>query len=65
MSVESILLYTIFAGILSIVYGYFTGKNILNLSAGNSKMQIKHMLKSIYMMFCLFYKIKFIYKNDL
>ena len=27
------------AGLLSIVYGYFTGKNILNSSAGNSKMQ--------------------------
>ena len=38
-NVESILLYTISAGLLSIVYGYFTGKNILNSSAGNSKMQ--------------------------
>ena len=38
-SVDSILLYTIAAGFLSIVYGYFTGKNILNSSAGNSKMQ--------------------------
>ncbi len=38
-TVETILLYTIAAGFLSIVYGYFTGKNILNLSAGNSKMQ--------------------------
>ena len=37
--IESILLYTIAAGFLSIVYGYFTGKNILNSSAGNSKMQ--------------------------
>jgi len=37
--VETILLYTIAAGFLSIVYGYFTGKNILNSSAGNSKMQ--------------------------
>ena len=36
---ETILLYTIFAGILSIVYGFFTGKNILNSSSGNSKMQ--------------------------
>ena len=34
-TVESILLYTILAGLLSIVYGYFTGKNILNSSAGN------------------------------
>ena len=38
-SVETILLYTIAAGFLSIVYGYFTGKNILNSSSGNSKMQ--------------------------
>ena len=38
-TVEIILLYTIAAGFLSIVYGYFTGKNILNSSAGNSKMQ--------------------------
>ena len=39
LSVETILLYTILAGILSIVYGYFTGKHILSSSAGNSKMQ--------------------------
>ena len=38
-TIETILLYTIAAGLLSIVYGYFTGKNILNSSAGNSKMQ--------------------------
>ncbi len=38
-SIETILLYTIGAGLLSIVYGYLTGKNILNSSAGNSKMQ--------------------------
>ena len=38
-SVETILHYTIAAGFLSIVYGYFTGKNILNLSEGNVKMQ--------------------------
>ena len=38
-SAENILLYTIVAGLLSIVYGYFTGKNILSSSAGNSKMQ--------------------------
>ena len=37
--VETILLYTIAAGFLSIVYGFFTGKNILNSSAGNAKMQ--------------------------
>ncbi len=36
---DTILLYTIAAGLLSIVYGYFTGKNILSTSAGNSKMQ--------------------------
>ena len=36
---ETILVYTIIAGLLSIVYGYLTGKNILNSSAGNSKMQ--------------------------
>ena len=33
-------------------------------TAGNSKMQIKHMLKSIYMMFSLFYKTEFIYKKN-
>ena len=38
-SVETILFYTIAAGLLSIAYGYFTGKNILNSSAGNAKMQ--------------------------
>ena len=38
-SIETVLLYTIAAGFLSIVYGYFTGKNILNSSAGNAKMQ--------------------------
>ena len=32
-SVETILLYTIAAGFLSIVYGYFTGKNILNANS--------------------------------
>ena len=37
--IETILLYTIAAGSLSIVYGYFTGRNILNSSAGNAKMQ--------------------------
>ena len=39
LSVETILIYTILAGILSIVYGYFTGKHILSASAGNLKMQ--------------------------
>ena len=38
-SVETILLYTIFAGLLSIVYGFVTGSNILKSSSGNSKMQ--------------------------
>ena len=38
-SVETILLYTIAAGFLSIVYGFFTGKSILSLSPGNVKMQ--------------------------
>ena len=36
---ETILIYTIIAGLLSIIYGFFTGKNILNSSSGNSKMQ--------------------------
>ena len=39
LSVETILIYTISAGILSVVYGYFTGKHILSSSPGNSKMQ--------------------------
>ena len=39
LPVETILIYTILAGILSLVYGYFTGKHILSSSAGNSKMQ--------------------------
>ena len=38
-NIETILLCTIGAGLLSIIYGYLTGKNILNSSAGNSKMQ--------------------------
>ena len=38
-TIETILLCTIGAGLLSIVYGYLTGKDILNSSAGNSKMQ--------------------------
>ena len=37
--IETILLFTIAAGSLSIVYGFFTGMNILNSSAGNAKMQ--------------------------
>jgi len=38
-SASNILQLIILAGLLSIVYGFFTGKNILNSSAGNSKMQ--------------------------
>ena len=38
-SVETILHYTIAAGFLSIIYGFFTGRNILSLSAGSPKMQ--------------------------
>ncbi len=37
-STETILLYIIAAGILSIIYGFFTGRNILNSSSGNAKM---------------------------
>ena len=38
-SVSNILQLIILSGLLAIVYGYFTGKNILNSSAGNNKMQ--------------------------
>ena len=38
-SVSFILQLIILSGLLSIVYGFFTGKNILNSSPGNSKMQ--------------------------
>ncbi len=38
-SVSFILQIIILAGLLSIVYGYLTGKNILNSSPGNTKMQ--------------------------
>jgi len=38
-STETILIYIILTGLLSIVYGYFTGKNILSASSGNAKMQ--------------------------
>ncbi len=38
-SVETILYYTIFAGLLSIIYGFVTGSNILKSSLGNKKMQ--------------------------
>ena len=36
---ETILIYTILAGLLSIIYGFLTGKVILSQSSGNSKMQ--------------------------
>ena len=39
LSVETILQYTIAAGFLAIIYGYFTGKQILRSSPGNAKMQ--------------------------
>ena len=38
-SVSNILQLIILAGLLAIVYGYFTGKNILSASPGNNKMQ--------------------------
>ena len=38
-SASNILQFIILAGLLSIVYGFFTGKNILSSSPGNSKMQ--------------------------
>ena len=36
---SNILQLIILAGLISIVYGYFTGKNILSASVGNNKMQ--------------------------
>ena len=39
ISIETILLYTIAAGFLSIIYSYFTGKQVLSSSPGNAKMQ--------------------------
>ena len=39
LTAEIILIYTIIAGLLSILYGYITGKQILNASPGNKKMQ--------------------------
>ena len=38
-SASNILQLIILAGLLSIVYGFFTGKNILSSNAGNNKMQ--------------------------
>ena len=37
-STETIMYYIIAAGILSIVYGFITGRNILNSNSGNAKM---------------------------
>ncbi len=39
ISVQTILIYTMSAGFLSIIYSYFTGKQILSSSPGNAKMQ--------------------------
>ena len=39
LSVSNILQLIILTGLLSILYGFFTGKNILASSAGNNKMQ--------------------------
>ena len=38
-SIETILYYTIFAGLLSILYGFVTGSNIIKSSPGNNRMQ--------------------------
>ena len=38
-NIETLLIYIILAGLLSIVYGFITGKNILSTNPGNSKMQ--------------------------
>ena len=35
-SIDTILIYTIAAGFISIIYGFLTGKHILSSSAGNS-----------------------------
>ncbi len=37
-STETIMYYIIAAGILSIIYGFITGRNILNSNSGNAKM---------------------------
>ena len=39
LTAEIFLIYTIIAGLLSILYGYITGKQILNANPGNKKMQ--------------------------
>ena len=38
-SIETILYCTIFAGFLSILYGFVTGSNIIKSSPGNNRMQ--------------------------
>jgi len=38
-SIETILYFTIIAGLLSIIYGYVTGTSIIKSSPGNNKMQ--------------------------
>ena len=39
LTAETILIYTIVAGLLSILYGYITGKQILKANPGNKKMK--------------------------
>ena len=39
LTAETILILTILAGLLSILYGYITGKEILKSNPGNKKMQ--------------------------
>ena len=39
ISPENILLLTILSGLIAILYGYITGKQILNLNSGNKKMK--------------------------
>jgi K(+)-stimulated pyrophosphate-energized sodium pump len=51
MNVETILSYTILAGLLSIVYGFLTGKSILNARAGNPKMQEIQRCKTLHLLF--------------
>ena len=38
-SIETILYYIIFAGLLSIIYGFITASGIIKSSPGNNKMQ--------------------------
>ena len=39
ISPDYILLLTILSGLIAILYGYITGKQILNLNSGNKKMK--------------------------